>query len=92
MAFDATKEYDADIDQAVDEGRKILTELTPKMAPHPIGTKKVSPENARWDYDNRGPDYWPKRFDETLMRASTEGKNIGDAVIELLKHEVDMRK
>ncbi|KKN09497.1 hypothetical protein LCGC14_1046140 [marine sediment metagenome] len=92
MASDPIKEYDKDIDKMEKEGRAILAELTPKMAPHPIGTKKVSSENAQWDYSNRGPDYWPALFDETLKRASTEGKNIGWAVIELLKHEADSRK
>ncbi|KKM75158.1 hypothetical protein LCGC14_1393070 [marine sediment metagenome] len=90
MASDPIKDHEADIENAAAEGRKILAELTPKMAPHPIGTKKVTPENAKWDYDNRGPDYWPKNFDQTLMRASTEGKNIGWAVIALLKHDKDM--
>ena len=92
MASDPIKELDDDIDKWEKEGRAVLAELTPKMAPHPLGTKKVSPENAKWDYDNRGPDYWPALFDETLLKASTEGKNIGWAVIEVLKHEADLRK
>ena len=77
MAFDPAKEHDKDIDDMANEGRKILSELTPKMAPHAIGATKVSAENVKWDYDNRGPEYWPARFDETLPSAVTEGKHIG---------------
>ena len=55
MAFDPIKEHERDIDGQVNEGRKILGELTPKLAPRPVGTTKVSAENVKWDYDNRGP-------------------------------------
>ncbi len=92
MAFDPVKEYDQEIDKWEKEGRAILADLGPEFAPHPLGTKKVSSENVRWDYDNRGEDYWPARFDETLQRTSTEGGSLGDAVLELLKHDADMRK
>lgn len=87
MAFDPVKEIDKDIDKAEKDARAILSELSPRVAPHPIGTTKVSPEDVQFDYDNRGPDYWPQQFDSILQRASTEGKNIGWAVIEMLKHD-----
>ena len=91
MPSDPVKELDKDIDDMANEGRKILSELTPKVAPHAIGTTKVSAENVKFDYDNRGPEYWPARFDETLQRAVTEGKNIGWAWIEMLKHDKEFR-
>jgi len=87
LAFDPVNEIDKDIDAMAVEGRKILGELAPKVSPHPIGTTKISPANVKYDYDTRGADYWPARYDELLQRASTEGKNIGWAVIELLKHD-----
>lgn len=90
MAFDPVNEMDKDIDRMADEGRKILGELTPRIAPHPLGTSKVSPQNAKFDYETRGPDYWPKRFDDTLQRALTEGRNIGWAWIEMLKHDKEL--
>jgi len=82
---------DTDIDTWADEGRKILGEITPKVAPHPIGTAKVSRANMKYDYDNRQEDYWPELFDGALQRAVTEGKNIGWAWIEVLKHDADLR-
>ncbi len=91
MAFDPVKDMDADIDRTVKEGRKILGEITPKVAPHPIGTAKVSRENMKYDYDNRQEDYWGELYDGALQRAVTEGKNIGWAWIEVLKHDRDLR-
>lgn len=90
MAFDPVKELDADIDKTVAEARQILAELTPEMAPHPLGTTKVSAENVKFDYDHREVDYWPKQFDSALQRAVTEGKNIGWAWIETLKHDKEL--
>ena len=49
MAFDAAKEHDKDIDDMANEGRKILSELTPKMAPHDIGATKVAAEKVEGD-------------------------------------------
>lgn len=90
MASDPIKEHEKDIEQWAKEGRAVLAELTPKMAPHAIGTTKVPAVDVRWDFDNRDQEYWPARYDETLQRALAEGKNIGWAWIEMLKHDKEM--
>ena len=91
MAFDPIKEHEKDIGDAENAGRKILGELTPKMAPRPIGTTKVPGEDVKWDYDNQGPEYWPGLFDTFLAEAETTSKNATWAAIELLKHEKRIR-
>ena len=91
MASDPIKEHERDIDGQVNEGRKFLAEITPKLAPRPVGTTKVSAENVKWDYDNRGPEYYPELFDKFLAEAETTSQNATWAVIELAKHVKGIR-
>lgn len=91
MASDPVKDYDKDIDDMEKSGRKFLAEITPKLAPHAIGTTKVPGEDVKWDYDNRGPEYWPELYDKFLFEAETTSKNATWAAIELAKHEKGIR-
>lgn len=92
MPSDFTKDVEGLIEDTVQAGRQYLGEVTPEMSPRPVDTTKVKPQDARWDYDNRGTDYWPRLAQNELTRAVSEGGNLGDALIALLKHDAGMRK
>ena len=87
---DFTRELEELIDDQVELGRGYMAEVVPAHSPRPMGTTKVKPEDAKWDYDNRREDYWPRLAQNELQRVVTEGGNLGNAIITLLKHDAEM--
>ncbi len=90
MASDPIKEHEKDIDQWVKEARAIQADLTPRVAPHAIGTTKVSGADARFDWENREADYWPARIDDELKTALANGENIGAAWVKVFLLDKEM--
>lgn len=85
---DATAQAEKQITRAVDLGVKAIETDLPRIAPRPIGTQRAKPEDIHFDWKNRGPDYWGLKYQEAVAQSPT----LGDAVIELLKHDREMQE
>ncbi len=73
------------------EARKDIKEFA-KLIPRPLGTKRASFEDLKWDYDNRGPDYWPQMSELAEKEVVTSGGSGGDIVEIMLDHIDEMRE
>ena len=72
------------------EARKDIKEFA-KLIPRPLGTEEASFEDRKWDYDNRGPDYWGQMYALTYKEVVTSGGSWGDIREILYKHEIEMK-
>lgn len=88
---DNVKEIQKMIEEAEEDARDIMGELAPRFAPHPLDTTKVKKEDQKFDYENRGPDYWPTLTAKVMADVTTKGGTWFDAVKEVLKHDREMR-
>lgn len=87
----ATEDFESAIDIAAEHARKTLREVSELVAPKPMGAVKVKTEDMRFDYENQGPDYWPKFVGKTLMDAQTTGGTLYDALKAAIELDREMR-
>lgn len=89
--------WEQDIENAVFEGRQQLAESTQSVAPKPLDAVKVEPEDKVFDWQNRGPDYWPKIAADAIAEAQRKplkpGQTVaGQALIAMVKHDLEMKR
>lgn len=87
---DNTVDIDKMIDDGVAEAKDMLKEFA-SLAPRPLGMSVTNPTDAFFDWQHRDASYWPRLANDALMNQMTRGGNVGDALLDLLKHDEAMR-
>lgn len=87
---DKTAEIESGAQKAAERLRQRMDEVL-SLYQRPGGTVYVPLKDRQFDYDNRGQDYWPKKFTEAVAELRP-GQNKFDVIAALLDHESEMRK
>ena len=87
MNPDLATELEKQIDHGVKIGKEFLKQ-TAKL--RGVGDVPVSKEERLFDYQNRGPDYWPTMLQGAVDELVLQGKNLGDALLALCDHVEEM--
>lgn len=58
-----------------------MAESAQRIAPRPLGTRRVSKPDQRFDWQNRNPEY----LHQMLMQAKTDAKTQGMGFVEAVK-------
>ena len=84
---DITSRMEKDIIAAVNDATDRADRDVPTVINRPPGIQKTSSEDQTFDYQNRGPDYWPK-----LWEGLVQGHGPTGAALQLIRHSLEQEK